>query len=211
MINEEIKVPDLEQVIPYKRARSIILKNPDHIVAMDCPCRSARENPCLPLDVCLIVGEPFASFVHEHHPERSRWVTRDQAIDILKAEDDRGHSHHVFFKDAMLERFYAICDCCSCCCGAMQAQRHGVPMLASSGYISQVDEVLCIGCGDCVDTCQFGALTLQDGINTVDEIKCMGCGVCISKCTQEALSLQRAPEKGEPLEIFALMQQAQKI
>lgn len=211
MINEEIKVPDLEQVIPYKRARSIILKNPDHIVAMDCPCRSARENPCLPLDVCLIVGEPFASFVHEHHPERSRWVTRDQAIDILKAEDDRGHSHHVFFKDAMLERFYAICNCCSCCCGAMQAQRHGVPMLASSGYISQVDEVLCIGCGDCVDTCQFGALTLQDGVNVVDEIKCMGCGVCISKCQQEALTLKRAPEKGEPLEILALMAQARMV
>jgi ferredoxin len=211
MINEAIKVPDLEQVIPYKRARSIILKNPDHIIAMDCPCRSAREHPCLPLDVCLIVGEPFASFVHEHHPERSRWVTRDQAIDILKAEDDRGHSHHVFFKDAMLERFYAICNCCSCCCGAMQAQRHGVPMLASSGYISRVDEVLCIGCGDCVETCQFGALTLQDGINAVDESKCMGCGVCISKCAQEALSLRRAPEKGEPLEILALMEKAQMV
>ncbi len=39
--------------------------------------------------------------------------------------------------------------------------------------------------------------------------KCMGCGVCISKCNQEALSLRRAPEKGEPLEIFTLMEQAQ--
>ena len=37
LVNEEINVPDLEQVIPYKRARSIILKNPDHIVALDCP------------------------------------------------------------------------------------------------------------------------------------------------------------------------------
>ena len=47
-INEEIRVPDLEQVIPYKRARSIIMNNPEHIVALDCPCRLARENPCLP-------------------------------------------------------------------------------------------------------------------------------------------------------------------
>ena len=53
MINEEIKIPDLEQVIPYKRARSIVMKNPDHIVALDCPCRMASENPCLPMDVCL--------------------------------------------------------------------------------------------------------------------------------------------------------------
>lgn len=209
MVNEEIKIPDLEQVIPYKRARAIILKNPDHIVALECPCRSAREHPCLPLDVCLIVGEPFAGFVREHHPQRSRWITRDQAIDILKAEDERGHVHHVFFKDAMLERFYAICNCCSCCCGAMQAQRNGVPMLCSSGYVSQVNEELCIGCGDCQESCQFDALTLHDQVNVVDESKCMGCGVCISKCQQEALSLRLAPEKGEPLEIFALMEQAQ--
>ena len=65
LINEDIQLPDLEQVIPYKRARSIIMKNPDHIVALDCPCRSARENPCLPLDVCLVVGDPFA---HDDRP-----------------------------------------------------------------------------------------------------------------------------------------------
>jgi tRNA (Thr-GGU) A37 N-methylase len=27
------------------------------------------------------------------------------------------------YKDAMLGRFYAICNCCSCCCGAMQAHQ----------------------------------------------------------------------------------------
>jgi Pyruvate/2-oxoacid:ferredoxin oxidoreductase delta subunit len=207
-INEEIKIHDLEQVIPYKRARSIIMHNPDHIVALECPCRAARPNPCLPLDVCLIVGEPFASFVHEHHPERSRPITRDEAIAILKAEDERGHVHHAFFKDAMLERFYAICNCCECCCGAMQAHRSGTPMLASSGYVSQVDEDLCIGCGDCIPYCQFQALELVDGYNHVVYENCMGCGVCISKCDQQALSLVRDESKGIPLEICSPMQDA---
>jgi len=156
-IEEEIAIHDLEQVIPYTRARSIIMHNPDHIVVLDCPCRSARPHPCLPLDVCLIVGEPFASLVREHHPERSRRITRDEAVAILKAEDERGHVHHAFFKDAMLDRFYAICNCCECCCGAMQAHRSGTPMLASSGYVSRVDEELCIGCGDCIPYCQFHA------------------------------------------------------
>ncbi len=207
LINEEINLPDLEQVIPYKRARSIVMKNPDHIVALDCPCRSAREHPCLPLDVCLIVGDPFASFIREHQPERSRWITRDEAIAILKAEDERGHVHHAFFKDAMLERFYAICNCCECCCGAMQAQRNGVPMLASSGFVSSVDEDLCIGCGDCNEFCQFGALEVVDGINHVHYEKCMGCGVCVSKCEHGALALQRDDAKGIPLEIRALMEE----
>ncbi len=82
-IHDELHVHDLEKVIPYKRARSIIMKNPDRIVVLDCPCRAARAHPCYPMDVCLVVGDPFASFVREHEPRRSRWITRDEAIDIL--------------------------------------------------------------------------------------------------------------------------------
>jgi Pyruvate/2-oxoacid:ferredoxin oxidoreductase delta subunit len=205
-IHEEIRLPDLEQVIPYTKARAIILENPEHIVALDCPCRVARENPCLPLDVCLIVGDPFASFVAEHHPKRSRQINREEAMAILRAEDERGHVHHAFFKDAMLGRFYAICNCCDCCCGAMQAQRNGTPMLASSGYVCLVNEELCIGCENCLPYCQFKALALGGVTMTVDEGKCMGCGVCVSKCEQEALTLIRAPEKGIPLEVEKLME-----
>lgn len=204
-VNEPLRLPNLEHIIPYVRARDIILRNPDHMIALDCPCRSSRQNPCLPLDVCLIIGEPFASFVAEHHPNRSRRITPQEAVDILKAEDERGHVHHAFFKDAMLGRFYAICNCCACCCGAMQAQRRGTPMLTSSGYVSQVDDDLCLGCGNCTEFCQFGALSVLNGQAHVDEAKCMGCGVCLAHCEQGALSLRREPSKGEPLEIFNLI------
>ncbi len=204
-VNEEIRLPDLEQVIPYKRARAIILQNPDHIVVLECPCRSARSNPCLPLDVCLIVGEPFASFVVEHHPKRARWISQDEAVNILKAEDERGHVHHAFFKDAMLGRFYAICNCCACCCGAMQAQRAGTPMLVSSGYVVQIDDGLCLGCGTCAEACQFDALSLPNGFSVVDSTRCMGCGICVGKCDNEALSLRREMSQSEPLEIQKLI------
>jgi ferredoxin len=207
LVNEPVDIPDLEQVIPYKRARALILQNPDHIVALNCPCRSARENPCLPMDVCLVVGEPFASFVSEHHPDKTRWITQEQAVAILKAEDERGHVHHAFFKEAMLGRFYAICNCCACCCGAMHAHRNGTPMLASSGYVAQVDHDACISCGTCEAYCQFNALTL-DGTSVVNEAECMGCGVCVSKCPQDALSLRREESKGIPLELDKLMNQA---
>ncbi len=207
-INEPIRIPDLERVIPYKRARSLIMEHPEHIVALECPCRSARPNPCLPMDVCLVVGEPFASFIMEHNPDKAHWVSQAQASQILKEEDERGHVHHIFFKDAMLGRFYAICNCCSCCCGAMQAQQSGTPMLASSGYICQVDEDICTGCLNCHDYCQFEALSTREFLTVVNESRCMGCGVCIDKCPQEALSLRLEKSKGEPLEIFALMEQA---
>jgi ferredoxin len=201
----EIDVRELERVIPYALARDIVLRHPDHIVALDCPCRVVRPEPCLPLDVCLIVGEPFASFVAEHHPGRSRWITQGEAVKILQAEQERGHVHHAYFKDAMFGRFYAICNCCACCCGGMQAWRNGVPMVASSGYVSQVDVDRCVGCGTCVDVCPFEAVVECDGLVAVDVERCMGCGVCVAKCEVGALSLVREPRKGEPLEIETLL------
>jgi ferredoxin len=207
-VDQEITIKNLEQVIPYKSARDIVLRNPDHIVALECPCRTARKNPCLPMDVCLIIGEPFAGFVIEHHPGRSRRIDRAEAEQILKSEHERGHVHHAFFKDVMLGRFYAICNCCACCCGAMQAHHNGTPMLASSGYISQINQEKCIGCGDCVAMCQFKAISLVHGKAIVDERLCMGCGVCVTCCRQHAHSLEHDPSKGIPLEIRDLMNQA---
>jgi ferredoxin len=210
-VQQDVTLTDLEHVIPYSRAREIVLQSPDHIVALECPCRVARADPCLPLDVCLIVGEPFAGFVKEHHPGRSRWITQGEAVEILRAEQDRGHVSHAFFKDAMLGRFYAICNCCSCCCGAMQYHSLGVPMLASSGFVCQIDTDVCTGCGRCAELCQFGALAVEGGVSIVDADACMGCGVCKAHCESGAASLVRDPSKSEPLEIQKLVAQAAQL
>lgn len=204
-VKENIRVQDLEKVIPYQLARSLIMENPQSLVALDCPCRVARENPCLPLDVCLIVGEPFASFCLEHHPDRSRAISNAEAINILEAEEARGHVHHAFFKEAVLQRFYAICNCCSCCCGAMQAHKNGTPMLARSGYVAHVDENICVGCGTCESFCQFHAIQIVDGHNQVDVEACMGCGICVSHCDQHAIELELSPSKGLPLEMAKIL------
>jgi NAD-dependent dihydropyrimidine dehydrogenase PreA subunit len=204
-VQKDIDLRDLEHVIPYPIARDIVLKNPDHIVVLECPCRSVREDPCLPLDVCMIIGEPFASFVLEHHPERSRPLSREQAVRLLEQERERGHVHHAFFKDAMLGRFYAICNCCSCCCGAIQSVRNGSPMLTSSGYLAHVDESRCIGCASCMEVCNFDALRIENSVITIIDAKCMGCGICVEACLEGALRLEREPTKGVPLEIVKLM------
>jgi ferredoxin len=204
-VDRAIELRDLEHVVPYALARDIVMKDPDHIVVLECPCRASRAEPCLPLDVCLIVGEPFASFVVEHHGRRARWITPDEAVEILRAEHERGHVQHAFFKDAMLGRFYAICNCCACCCGAMQAHRNGVPMLAASGYVSRVNAALCAGCGECASGCPFGAITLTDGMSAVNAALCMGCGICVDRCQQGAMSLARDERKGVPLELDVLM------
>lgn len=207
-IREDIEIRNLEHIIPYTRARDIVMINPERIVALDCPCRLSRKNPCTPVDVCLIVGDPFASFILEHQPEKSRLISSEEAIEILKAEHERGHVSHAFFKDAMLNRFYAICNCCSCCCGAFQAHKNGTPMLMSSGYTALVDPDLCEGCGTCEEYCQFSAIEMEEGWAVINQEACFGCGVCVDKCDQGAIALNLDPSKGEPLEILTLMEEA---
>lgn len=207
-IGREVSVTAPETVVPYQLARDIVLKNPDHIVVFDCPCRAARKNPCSPMDVCMVMGEPFASMVMEHNGKRARRVTPDEAVAILKAENARGHVHHAFFKELVLGRFYAICNCCSCCCAAMAAQKNGVGMLAPSGYVVQVDVDACVGCGNCAKFCQFGALGARDRTLQIKTARCMGCGACVSKCPKSALSLKAEPSRGMPLLVEEILSMA---
>ncbi len=207
-VKENINLGDLEHIIPYSMARDIVLKNPDHIVVMDCPCRVTKTEHCEPVDVCLVIGEPFAGLVLEHHPKQSRAISSNEAVEIIEAEDKRGHVHHAFFKDAMIGRFYAICNCCSCCCAAMNAHRHGTPMLASSGYVAEIDPSLCRECGKCVRVCPFDALS-KNGSILMDSEKCMGCGLCMEACRYDAIHLVRVEARGEPLEIQKLISNLQ--
>jgi NAD-dependent dihydropyrimidine dehydrogenase PreA subunit len=151
------------------------------------------------------MGDPFIDFVAEHHAERSRIINRSEAIDILVAEAEKGHVHHAFFKEAAFGRFFAICNCCSCCCGAMQAYRNGLPMLASSGYVCVVDSDKCETCGICVSNCPFEAIQVEDTHLKIDSQACMGCGVCLHFCPQGALSLERNYLRSDPLELDQLL------
>ena len=47
----------------------------------------------------------------------------------------------------------------------------------------------CLGLGSCVAACQFGALSIQDGIAVVDKEKCVACGKCVSTCPNNVISL----------------------
>lgn len=198
-LDHEIKRTDLEQIIPYPIARDIVLKGPPSVTLIDCPCRAAREAPCQPLDVCMIVGE--GSFTLEHHPQRSRRITQREALDVLQAEHERGHVHAAYFKDACDGRLFAICNCCACCCGGLEAMvSYGVPMVASSGYVAQVDELACIACGDCETACPFHAVRLEE-TSVVTWEKCMGCGVCEGLCQTGAMTLVLDERKGLPLDV----------
>lgn len=50
----------------------------------------------------------------------------------------------------------------------------------------------CLGCGDCVAACQFGALSMDPGtgLPVVDESKCTACGSCVKACPKGIIELR---------------------
>jgi NAD-dependent dihydropyrimidine dehydrogenase PreA subunit len=196
---------DLEQIIPYGMARDLILSAPVDVAAYECACRFAREQHCEPTQVCMVVGSGPVSFILEHNPQSSRRLTQQEALDMLREEHERGHLHSAWFKDAMQGRFFAICNCCKCCCGGIRNMKeYGVPAVASSGYVASIDTDLCNACGICADACPFDSLKLN-GTATLDWNKCMGCGVCVDQCVTGAIALVREERKGIPLDVRELV------
>lgn len=47
----------------------------------------------------------------------------------------------------------------------------------------------CLGFGDCVAACKFGALSVQNGVAVTDLSKCTGCGVCVDRCPKGLIRL----------------------
>ena len=50
----------------------------------------------------------------------------------------------------------------------------------------------CVGCGDCVAACQFGAISMDPatGLPVVDETRCTACGACAKACPKGVIEIR---------------------
>ncbi len=213
---EDVCLDTPERVMPYKQAKDIILNNPESIAVGECVCRSTSAHSCLPppMETCLFVGDPQASFLAEENP-KFRKIPQDEAVAILRDAHDKGFVHCAEFKKDLGGAFVAICNCCSCCCLGVQMWNTlggTVPILSSSGYLASVNEE-CDGCGICLDSCKFEAMSLEAGADqvTIQKEKCMGCGMCEDVCPPGAITLELDPSKGAPLDLSALLAEQKRL
>jgi ferredoxin len=207
-VDRDIPLRDLEQVVPYSMARNFVLQAPADIVLLECACRRALGGDCQPSQVCMVLGKPFTDWVLAEQPETSRRVTREEALEVLRRAHERGHMHTAYFKDAMLNRFYSLCNCCKDhCLGIRMMNRYNTSFLTPSGFAIRVDPETCTSCGKCVEVCPFEAVISQGSMIVNDVARCMGCGVCTGACPSNARSLVRDEKKGIPLDVREMIKE----
>jgi len=187
---------DLE-IFPYEHATAL-LENAKSWGVRDCLCRIQQKlvgKGCdRPIENCMVFAPVEGAF---DHSEVDRAITREEALRILHETEEAGLVHST---GNYRDHHYYICNCCTCCCGVLRSvAEFGVPTTAvRSDFHTVVDADVCSSCGDCLERCQFGALSLPDDVCVVDYANCVGCGLCATVCPTEALYLERRPEGEVP-------------
>lgn len=202
--------PSLHRVIPVEKAISFdveifpyewaseLLDEALSWGVRDCICRVQQRlvgKGCeRPTENCLVFAPVEGAF---NRSQVTRPITKEEALRILHEAEEAGLVHSAAnYRD----RHFYICNCCTCCCGVMRGvAEFGIPTaIAHSDFRAVVDAAVCVGCGDCLDHCQFGALSIPEEVCQVDYAHCVGCGLCANVCSTGALHLERRPEGEVP-------------
>lgn len=192
-------------ILDYERATHIV-EEAEYIGLGTCYCRHKMYHaghPCeidAPWDVCLTFDNVARSL--SEHGGYARLISKEEAKDAL----ERSYaSNLVQIGENVREHPAFICNCCGCCCEALQAARHFSPMqpVATTNYLPEILSDPCIGCGKCAKVCPVLAITMKEDTTDADsktkkqpvihtEI-CLGCGVCARNCPTGAIHLKRRP------------------
>ncbi len=71
-----------------------------------------------------------------------------------------------------------------------------------------VDEMMCVGCQQCIPTCPYAAIEFLDdkGVSHVNEALCKGCGTCTATCPSKAITLRHFTDKQLISEMMGAME-----
>jgi ferredoxin len=189
-VGESVRM-DIE-IRPYESAAEILAGAAAWGV-LDCICRVQKAligDPCgHPIDICMALSERPGAF--DNSPVVNA-LTQEEALATLRRAAQAGLVHSVSNSRSGVSY---ICNCCTCSCGILRGMAElGIAnVVARSAFVNTLDEIRCNGCGECIDACQFEALSMGEIAAAIDGTRCVGCGVCVLACPEEALILVRRP------------------
>ncbi|MBQ3974389.1 MAG: 4Fe-4S binding protein [Lachnospiraceae bacterium] len=182
-------------ILDYERA-SHIIEEAEYIGVGLCYCRHKNHHlgkECelkAPMETCLTFDNIARSLAA--HGGYARLISREEAKDIL--ETAYGYNL-VQIGENVREHPAFMCNCCGCCCEALQAARRFSPMqpIETTGFIPRIDTKDCISCGKCARVCPVLAISMKDKKPVIDKSICLGCGVCARNCPKKTIILERRP------------------
>jgi len=161
------------------------------VAVTNCTCRLIAQKCDRPVEICMQLGK-----AGEYSIERGtgRSLSTDEAIELLKKAEEAGLIHVTMNRAADT---HFICNCCNDCCMTfpMLIERQ-LKMCDPSRFAARIAAESCTGCGECVERCYFGALTLGDEVAVIDEEACMGCGLCRVVCSEDAITMEVVRDEG---------------
>ncbi len=185
-------------ILDYERASEVI-KNSSAIGISMCYCRHKQEHlgqACdAPMDICMTFNTTATSLIKH---EFARKVDVAEGIDLLQKAYE---SNLVQCGENVQKEVSFICNCCGCCCEALQAaKKFGMLQpVHTTNYLPKADENNCIGCGKCVKVCPIEAISLKDRKTgkkaVINKEICLGCGICVRSCPTKCLFLERREQQ----------------
>jgi hypothetical protein len=100
-----------------------IVDNAEGVALGPCTCRTVFRNCDNPIDVEIMLG-PTRHIFMEKMPHDSHEITKEEAKEVLRDCHQRGLIHTII---KCQQDFYAICNCCSCCCVPLRlSKQYGI-------------------------------------------------------------------------------------
>ncbi len=96
-----------------------IVDNSEGLALGPCTCRAVFGNCDNPINAEIMVGLSRNIFIEER-PHDYREITKQEAKDILRQCHQNGLIHTII---KCRQDFYAICNCCSCCCVPLRLKK----------------------------------------------------------------------------------------
>lgn len=118
-----------------------------------------------PINGCPVGGAPVAEAIAEIMGKTA--VAGEKNVACVMCQGDNERAKNKFNYDGITS------------CSAANAL-HGGQKSCSYG---------CLGFGDCKAVCEFGAISIENGLAVIDKEKCTSCGLCISACPKAIIEL----------------------
>jgi Na+-translocating ferredoxin:NAD+ oxidoreductase subunit B len=176
-----------QTIMPYDEVRKIITQQQKIVLA---PCICRREHQMVgkgcdrPMEGCLVFGTGAAYYEDNR---LGRVIDQEEALRVLQQAEEAG----LVLQPSNAQKVENICTCCGCCCQILKNLKR-LPNPAeyvASNYYAVADEQQCIGCEVCLDRCQMGAISVEEGTARIDRRYCIGCGLCVPTCDSQAIQL----------------------